>query len=188
MLVGPAPSTFLALEGGLDDKLCPLIQFWTFAYFSCSFALFFPRGVFQIMKISPSQGSFSISFPLTRMMVKAKWPGLSIYITFFPWFMRKMSFLMNKSVCYLHTHRESPFHWVLSLRVETVHSFEYLCDLIQDTFYHFDPNHLTINSYNNRGLHMNQLLIFGSASVTCSFSSKERDEICLSLGLVWVLP
>ena len=27
MLVGPTLSTFLVLEGGLDDKLCPLILF-----------------------------------------------------------------------------------------------------------------------------------------------------------------
>lgn len=32
MLVGPVWSIFLALEGGLDDKLCPLILFWIFAH------------------------------------------------------------------------------------------------------------------------------------------------------------
>jgi len=38
------------------------------------------------------------------------------------------------------TLRESPLHWVLSLPSHTVHSFER--DLIEDTFYHFDPDHL----------------------------------------------
>lgn len=32
MLVGPALSTFKALEEGSDDKLCPLILFWTFNF------------------------------------------------------------------------------------------------------------------------------------------------------------
>ena len=40
------------------------------------------------------------------------------------------------------TLRESPFFWVLSLPTNTVHSCEHFCDLIEDTFYHFDPNHL----------------------------------------------
>jgi len=39
-----------------------------------------------------------------------------------------------------YTHRESPFNWVLSLPSDTMHSFEHLCDLIGDIFYHFDPN------------------------------------------------
>jgi len=34
MLAGLAPSTFLVLEGGPYDKLCPLILFWTFARLS----------------------------------------------------------------------------------------------------------------------------------------------------------
>jgi len=41
-----------------------------------------------------------------------------------------------------YTLRESPFHWVLSLPANTVHSFEHFCDLIEDMFYHFDPNHI----------------------------------------------
>ena len=40
------------------------------------------------------------------------------------------------------TLHESPFRWVLSLLVDTVHSFEHFCDLIDDMFYHFDPYHL----------------------------------------------
>ena len=37
-----------------------------------------------------------------------------------------------------YTLRESPFSWVLSLRADTMH----LCDLIEDTFYHFDVDYL----------------------------------------------
>jgi len=37
---------------------------------------------------------------------------------------------------------ESPFCWVLNLLDDTVHLFKHLCDLIEDTFYHFDPDHL----------------------------------------------
>ncbi len=40
------------------------------------------------------------------------------------------------------TLRESPFRWVLSLSADTVHSFEHFCDLIEDTFQHFDLDHL----------------------------------------------
>ena len=41
-----------------------------------------------------------------------------------------------------YTLRESPFCWVLSLPADTVHSFVNFYDLIEDTFYHFDPYHL----------------------------------------------
>jgi len=40
------------------------------------------------------------------------------------------------------TLREYPFHWVLSLTANTMHSIEHFYDLIEDMFYHFDPNHL----------------------------------------------
>jgi len=40
------------------------------------------------------------------------------------------------------TLHESPFHWVLSLPANTMHSCEHFCDLIEDMFHHFDPNHL----------------------------------------------
>lgn len=36
MLAGPAPSTFLVLEGGPDDKLSPHHLFWVFAHLSWS--------------------------------------------------------------------------------------------------------------------------------------------------------
>jgi len=42
------------------------------------------------------------------------------------------------------TLRESPFHWVLSLLANTVHSCEHIYDLIEDMFHHFDPDHLDI--------------------------------------------
>ena len=48
----------------------------------------------------------------------------------------------HASLLLAYTLRESPFRWVLSLPVDTVHSFEHFCDLIEDTFYHFDPDHL----------------------------------------------
>jgi len=44
-----------------------------------------------------------------------------------------------------YTLHESPFCWVLSLLADTMHSFEHFCDLIEDTFYHFDPDHLDWN-------------------------------------------
>ena len=37
---------------------------------------------------------------------------------------------------------ESPFHWMLNLLAEIVHSFDHFYDLIQDMFYHFDLDHL----------------------------------------------
>ena len=40
------------------------------------------------------------------------------------------------------TLRESPFHWVLSLPADTVHSCEKFYDLIEDMFHNFDPDHL----------------------------------------------
>lgn len=41
-----------------------------------------------------------------------------------------------------YTLRESPHWWLCSLSADSVHSLEHLCDLIEDTFYHFDPDHL----------------------------------------------
>ena len=41
-----------------------------------------------------------------------------------------------------YTLHESPFHWLLSLPADIVHSFEHFYDLIEDMFYHFDPDHL----------------------------------------------
>ena len=46
------------------------------------------------------------------------------------------------SLLHAQTLRESPFCWVLNLPTNTVHSCEHFCDLIKDTFYHFDPDHL----------------------------------------------
>ena len=50
----------------------------------------------------------------------------------------------NEQVSFLlaYTLHESSFCWVLSLLVDSMHSFEHLCDLIEDMFYHFDPEHL----------------------------------------------
>lgn len=41
-----------------------------------------------------------------------------------------------------YTLPESPFHWVLNLLADIVHSFKHLCYLIEDTFYHFDLDHV----------------------------------------------
>lgn len=49
---------------------------------------------------------------------------------------KQVSLLLAYTLC------ESPFRWVLSLLADTMHSFEHFCDLIEDIFYHFDPNHL----------------------------------------------
>jgi len=37
---------------------------------------------------------------------------------------------------------KSPFCWVISLLTDTVHSFYHFYDIIEETFYHFDPDHL----------------------------------------------
>jgi len=37
-----------------------------------------------------------------------------------------------------HTLRESPHRWLLGLPANNMHSLEKLCDIIEDTFYHFD--------------------------------------------------
>ena len=94
----------------------------------------------------------------------------STYITSFPWFMRKMSSLMNRPVCCLHSHIAnahfigfSAYQLTLCTHVNTyvilfkTHSII----LIQTIF--------TGNCYKNGALHMNLLLIFGNASVTYSF-------------------
>ena len=49
---------------------------------------------------------------------------------------KQVDFMLAFTLC------ESPFRWVLSLLADTMHSFEHFCDLIEDTFYHFDPEHL----------------------------------------------
>jgi len=171
MLAGPAPSKFLVLEGGPNDKQCPLIQSWTYAYLSWSLALFFPWVAFRIMNMYLSWGSYSISCPLRHMMVKVKWPRLSTYITLFSWFMRNMSFLTNRLAFCLHTHFTNlhfagwSTYWLTpctDLRDSIISLKTHSIVLIQTI--------LAGNYYGNGGVHMNPLLIFGSASVTCSFN------------------
>ena len=72
MFVGLALSTFLALEGGPDDKLCPLILFWTFAYLSWILLHSTLHDVFHMPNLSTSWGSFLISCLNSRMIVKVK--------------------------------------------------------------------------------------------------------------------
>jgi len=67
-----------------------------------------------------------------------------------------------------YTLHESPFRWLLSLPAENMHSFKHLCDVVEETFYHFDPDYLDRKLLQGR-LRMNRLLIFSSASMTCSF-------------------
>lgn len=49
------------------------------------------------------------------------------------------------SLLLAYTLGKSPFCWVLSLPANTMHSFEHLCDLIEETFYNFDINYLDRN-------------------------------------------
>lgn len=46
------------------------------------------------------------------------------------------------SLLLAYTLRESPHWWLCSLWAESMHSLEHLYDLIEDTFYHFHPEHL----------------------------------------------
>ena len=71
MLAGLTSSTLLELEGGSDDKLCPLILFWTFSHLSWSLVLSSLHDVFCMPNLLPSQGSFSISYPHTGTMCKS---------------------------------------------------------------------------------------------------------------------
>ena len=41
-----------------------------------------------------------------------------------------------------YTLHESPLWWLCSLSADKVHSLEHFCDLIEDTFHHFDPKPL----------------------------------------------
>lgn len=104
------------------------------------------------------------------MMVKEKWLGLSTYMTFFPCFMRKMNFLTNMPVFYLYTHFTNihfisfSAYWLTScshLSTSVILLKTHSIILIQTI--------LTRSCYSNGGFCMNQLLIFGSASLTCSF-------------------
>jgi len=72
MLAGPTMSTFLVLEGGTDDKLCPLILFLTFTHLSWILSNSHLCDVFHMSNLSTSQGSFLISCLISRMMVKVK--------------------------------------------------------------------------------------------------------------------
>jgi len=72
MLAGPTLSTFLVLEGGPYDKLCPLILFWIFANFSWILSHLSLCYVFRRPNLSASQGSLMISCLNSRMMVKVE--------------------------------------------------------------------------------------------------------------------
>lgn len=43
------------------------------------------------------------------------------------------------SLMLAYTLHESLFCWVISLSADTVHPFEHFFDLLEGTFYHFDP-------------------------------------------------
>jgi len=72
MLVGLAASTFLVLEGGLDDKLCPLILFWKFSHISWILWHSSLHDVFRMPNVSTSWGISFTSCINWRMMLKAK--------------------------------------------------------------------------------------------------------------------
>lgn len=163
-MVGLAQSTFLVLEGGLDEKLCPLIMFWTFAYLSWRLALS------SLHVLLPSRGIFLISCWHTCMMVKVKWPSLSSYMTSFPCFTRMKDVLTNMLVFYLHTHFANPHidgcatYWLTSC----THLRNFVI-LLKKLYVILIQNILTKNCYKNGRLHMHLLWIFGSASVIYSF-------------------
>ena len=48
----------------------------------------------------------------------------------------------QSSLLLAYTLRESQHRWLFNLSVESMHSLEHFCDLIEDTFYHFDPEHI----------------------------------------------
>jgi len=140
---GSSTWTFLALEGGPDDKLCPLIRFWTFAYLSWILALFSLCDVFRIIKMSPSQGIFFDLFS-THMYDgegKVDWPK---YLLDFLFMLHEEDGYSDEhaSLFLAHTLCESPRWWMLSIPANRVHSLENFYDLIEDTFCHFDPDYL----------------------------------------------
>ena len=161
MLVGPAPFTFLALEGGLDDKMCPLILFWTFSYLSWSLAHSTLHDFFRISNLSTSRGRFLISCLHTCMMVKENWPGLCSYMTSLPYLTRKMDVLMNRLVCCLHTHFVNPhIDGCAAYRLTVCTHLRTSVILLKILSIILIQNILTTNYYNNRRLRMNHLWIF----------------------------
>jgi len=103
-------------------------------------------------------------------MVKSKWPALSTYINFFPWFMRKMSLLINRPIFYFHSHFANLHFvgcWYYQLTPRT-HVSTYVI-LLKTHSIILIQTILTRNCDNNGGLCMNPILIFGSASATYSF-------------------
>lgn len=134
--------------------------------------------------MSPSQGNFSITCPLTRMMVKAKWLGLSSYMTLFPCYMRKMDVLTNIPTYYLHTHFTNlHFDGCEAYRLTScAHLRTYVISLKTLSII-FIQTILTKNYYNNGRLHMNRLWIFGSASTTCSFKLQRARWIFSIFGI-----
>ena len=103
-------------------------------------------------------------------MVKAKWPSLSTYMPFFPCFMRKMGVLTNRPACCLHTHFEN-LHIVgySTYQLTTCTHLSTFVILLKTLSIILIQTILVGNCYSNGRLHMNRLLIFGSASMTCSF-------------------
>ena len=46
------------------------------------------------------------------------------------------------SLLLAYTLREYPLRWLFILPADSMHSLEHFCDLIEDTSYDFDPDHL----------------------------------------------
>lgn len=174
MLVGPTLSTFMALKVGPDDKVCPLILFWTFSYLSWILTLSTFHDVFCMSSLSPSRGSFLISCLNTHMMVKAKWLGLCSYMNSLPCLTRKMDVLTNRPICCFHTHFVNPhiggcatYRLPMCTHLSTFFiSFKIISNILIQ-------NILNTNYYNNRRLLLNHLMIFGSASMFFSFKLRE---------------
>lgn len=104
MLASPALSTFLALEGGLDDKLSPHILFWIFTHLSWILLDSSLCDICLTLNLSASWGIFMISCWNLCTMVKAKWPGLSTYMTFLHSSRMQMSSMKSRSTYCFHTH------------------------------------------------------------------------------------
>ena len=88
----------------------------------------------------------------------------------------------------VYTLRESPFHWVLSLPADTVHSFEHFCDFIEDMFYHFDPDHLDWKLLHQRRASHESVIDFWQCFRDLQFQApKSKMKFTYLLGLVRLL-
>jgi len=80
------------------------------------------------------------------MMVKLKLAWPEYLHDFLSMFLEEDEFSDEQAALLLaYTLNESPFRWFLNLAADNMLSFKHLCDLVEDTFCHFDPNYLDRN-------------------------------------------